>query len=68
MARVTNLRQRRRDIPEGDIVRLLTGDAEFVGGHVRSLRYRVRRASVWSWPSHRIVGHEVSAPSIGPSG
>ena len=32
---------------------LMTGDAEFVGGHVRSLRYRVRRASVW--PGHPIA-------------
>ena len=46
----------------------MTGDAEFVGGHVRSLRYRVRRESVWPQPCHRIVGHEVGAPSIGSSG
>ena len=47
---------------------LMTCDAEFVGDHVRSLRCRVRRASVWDRPSHPIVGHEVGAPSSGSSG
>ena len=36
-------------------MRLVTGDAELVGDHVRSLRYRVRRTWCGPRPSERIV-------------
>ena len=47
---------------------MMTGDAEFVGGHVRSLRYRVIQASVLPRPSHRIVGCEFDPTTMGSSG